>query len=1252
VTTDAGGGTVTNTYNLNDVLTTTGPVASGENAKQRSLEYNGGGQITSVCEITAGTSSAPGSACGQNTTHIGYLTKYSYDGGRLIGVKQNAQGASGNVQSRTLAYDLLGRKLSESIPETGNSYFTYDSDTSGVCSGSYPGDLVKTVDNMGNVACFTYDGLHRPLSSQVVSGTYAGVTPNTYLVYDGASLNGTAMSNAMGSLAEAYTCTGSCATKLTDIFYSIIPNGSGGAIAQMWESTPNSGGYFLTQTTSYANGAPAGISASKSGASIGVPSVSFGIDGEGRLSSAVDKTHNLNLVGSASYNPAGSPTAVLFGNGDSDGFLYDPNTNRPTQFQYSVLADISVSPNVGAFTQTGNLNWNSNGSLNSFSFVDNNDTTKNQTCTYGMDDLNRLASVGCGSAWAQNFSYDAFGNIQKSGSSSYGAGYNAMTNQAVSGVTAAYDANGNQTASTNALLIWNAAAQPVTVQPAANGMATGNAVNGTYDAMGRLVETGTGGTFTYDSGTLTAVIGGCTASVGYSQGATSSWLAQQLANNINTNCSSAVFASNNNNGSIVTINSTNAGTAYDYSLSTSSNYNNALFTTPSFSITPSGSAMTTTTGTYDSGVFQATIGTGSTACTGTATYSGATSTSGLATSLANSINSKCSNLVTASSNGATINLTSKAYGTASDYALSAQGSNNTALFSSPSFTLTPSGSTMTTPAATIYDGGMWSVAVYANGTAICGGGTGYGRGSTATAIATSLAASMASCSSYLNAVLSSNSSSNAMVTLTAKNLGATADYTVVFTFQSESGGAFSTPSFTLTTSGSGLSGGSSTTYASETISFSGTEQTTTPPGTGSFTFAGTQQTLPGDGTATLTITGSDQLRLTTATISQYTQFVFTPGGSKLAVVQNGALSKATIPLPGGGSAIYNANGLEFLRHKDWLGSSRLATTWTHGVYSKEAYAPFGETYNEAGTPDRSFTGQDQDTSSGVYDFLFRKYDPTAGRWLSPDPAGWGAASASNPQSLNRYAYVLNNPNSLIDPNGLECVWDDGSYDSADDPSTGTADGCASQGGTYIDPSLFESVEGNQYGSWSGDKSDQVAFDWLTPSVTSNAMLDNSDGGSGGGSYGFSFVTNYNGGSMFSTSSYMVGLTQTAPNKPPPSKNCGGILAKGAVQTGLDALGVIPGEGLVAGTIGKAALVGTQTMAGFGSAAISIASNDQAGIGFSAVGMPVSLTGVALDGMKGAAELIPVAGQWVAGAATLWDIGSTIHEYGGCKGWWQ
>ena len=46
--------------------------------------------------------------------------------------------------------------------------------------------------------------------------------------------------------------------------------------------------------------------------------------------------------------------------------------------------------------------------------------------------------------------------------------------------------------------------------------------------------------------------------------------------------------------------------------------------------------------------------------------------------------------------------------------------------------------------------------------------------------------------------------------------------------------------------------------------------------------------------------------------------------------------------------------------------------------------------------------------------------------MHPDPAGLAAVDPTNPQSWNRYAYVLNNPLKYIDPNGLDCIYlDDG-----------------------------------------------------------------------------------------------------------------------------------------------------------------------------------------------------------------------------------
>jgi hypothetical protein len=38
--------------------------------------------------------------------------------------------------------------------------------------------------------------------------------------------------------------------------------------------------------------------------------------------------------------------------------------------------------------------------------------------------------------------------------------------------------------------------------------------------------------------------------------------------------------------------------------------------------------------------------------------------------------------------------------------------------------------------------------------------------------------------------------------------------------------------------------------------------------------------------------------------------------------------------------------------------------------------------------------------------------------VTPDPAGLAAVDLTNPQSLNRYAYVMNNPTTFTDPTGL------------------------------------------------------------------------------------------------------------------------------------------------------------------------------------------------------------------------------------------
>jgi len=70
------------------------------------------------------------------------------------------------------------------------------------------------------------------------------------------------------------------------------------------------------------------------------------------------------------------------------------------------------------------------------------------------------------------------------------------------------------------------------------------------------------------------------------------------------------------------------------------------------------------------------------------------------------------------------------------------------------------------------------------------------------------------------------------------------------------------------------------------------------------------------------------------------------------------------------------------------------------------------------------TGKERDTESGNDYFGARYYASTMGRWMSPN---WSAkiepvpyAKLDNPQSLNLYAYVFNNPLTGIDPDGHGC----------------------------------------------------------------------------------------------------------------------------------------------------------------------------------------------------------------------------------------
>src|SRR6266498_5210699 len=78
--------------------------------------------------------------------------------------------------------------------------------------------------------------------------------------------------------------------------------------------------------------------------------------------------------------------------------------------------------------------------------------------------------------------------------------------------------------------------------------------------------------------------------------------------------------------------------------------------------------------------------------------------------------------------------------------------------------------------------------------------------------------------------------------------------------------------------------------------------------------------------------------------------------------------------------------------------------------------PFGETRFTTGTmnTDKLFTGQREMAGLGIYHYGARFYSQKLGRFLSADTIVPGFA---NPQNLNRYSYVTNNPLRYTDPTG-------------------------------------------------------------------------------------------------------------------------------------------------------------------------------------------------------------------------------------------
>gem|GEM_PF-2721151 len=110
---------------------------------------------------------------------------------------------------------------------------------------------------------------------------------------------------------------------------------------------------------------------------------------------------------------------------------------------------------------------------------------------------------------------------------------------------------------------------------------------------------------------------------------------------------------------------------------------------------------------------------------------------------------------------------------------------------------------------------------------------------------------------------------------------------------------------------------------------------------------------------------------------------------------------------------------------DQIGSGSTITSATGVIEEESDFYPFGGereyTMNASVANHFKYTGKERDPESGLDYFGARYYGSSMGRWLSPD---WGEkpmaipyAQYDDPQSLNLYGYVRNNPITHIDADG-------------------------------------------------------------------------------------------------------------------------------------------------------------------------------------------------------------------------------------------
>ncbi len=319
-------------------------------------------------------------------------------------------------------------------------------------------------------------------------------------------------------------------------------------------------------------------------------------------------------------------------------------------------------------------------------------------------------------------------------------------------------------------------------------------------------------------------------------------------------------------------------------------------------------------------------------------------------------------------------------------------------------------------------------------------------------------------------------------------------------------------------------------------------------------------------------------------------------------------------------------------HQDHLGSSRLMTGFGGWPIWSGTFLPFGMESNAQATVNNfKFTGQERDSESSLDNFHARYYSFQKGRFMSPDPL---AGDIGDPQSLNRYAYVRNNPLTLTDPTGM-----DASCDS--DASCGSCDFCFDFSYIWappVPPPVYNppnpSAEPNPP---AGDPDPNGPFSG--PIWQEGGPAIPICGGNLACLFGIQmpdpFISDAtDNSSPFNGPSYSAAQVCAA----------SALLNKGG-QAALDIIGIIPGEGTI--------LRSAQALAAFASVGIAIGTRGNpadAALANVGVGLWAVDTGKVIQASETVAKIVPIVGNVLSGISAwrdIWGAEGMVNYYNSC-----